>query len=167
MIDLMRYFAGEFTSVKSFVSNNFWNFDVEDNAYALMKSERDVIAFIHSTATQWRHKFQLEINFTRGALILAGILSGTKSYGQETLTVIRKEDDDNGNPKEQRTSYIKDNSWRDEIYEFADCVLNDKKVETGSSLDALNSMSLVYQIYTADSDWAQKFDIVLPNTENN
>ena len=33
MVDLLRYLCGEFTEVKSFISNDFWGFDVEDNGY--------------------------------------------------------------------------------------------------------------------------------------
>ncbi|MDC0233355.1 Gfo/Idh/MocA family oxidoreductase, partial [Pelagibacteraceae bacterium] len=33
LIDLMRYFVGDFNEVKSFVSNDYWKFDVEDNVY--------------------------------------------------------------------------------------------------------------------------------------
>ena len=76
MLDLMRLFAGEFEIVHSFVSNKFWNHDVEDNAYALMQTKKGVVGFIHSSATQWRHRFNLEINLERGSLILGGILSG-------------------------------------------------------------------------------------------
>ncbi len=159
MVDLMRLFAGEFTEYHSFVENSFWNYDVEDNAYALMKSEKGVIAFLHSTATEWRHRFNLEITLTEGTVILNGILSGTKSYGQETLKIVYRGPEDGGNPKEQTTSFIKDNSWKEEIDEFADCLVNDKKVLNGSSYDALKTMEMVYNIYLADPSWAEKFNI--------
>lgn len=159
MVDLMRAFAGDFTEVKSFVSNQYWNLDVEDNAYALMKTEAGRVAILHSTATQWRHQFKLELFFTEGALILSGILSGSKSYGQETLTVVYREDEANGNPREQTTNYIRDNSWKNEVDEFADCIINDKPVVIGSSHDALKSMELVYKIYAADETWRTKFDL--------
>lgn len=159
MVDLMRSFAGDFTDVKSFVSNTHWDLEVEDNAYALLRTDSGKIAILHSTATQWRHQFRLEIFLTKGALILSGILSGSKSYGQETLTVVFREDESNGNPREQTTTYIRDNSWRDEIFEFADCILAEKPVTIGSSFDALKSMQLVYKIYAADEDWRQKYDL--------
>jgi predicted dehydrogenase len=159
MVDLMRLFAGEFKEYHSFVENSFWNYDVEDNAYALMKSESGIVAFLHSTATEWRHRFNLEITLTKGTLILSGILSGSKSYGQETLKIVYRGDEDGGNPKEQFTSFIKDNSWRDEINEFADCIVNNKKTLHGSSQDALNTMEMVYGIYMADKTWTEKFDI--------
>ena len=40
MVDLMRLFAGDFHEIYSFVSNSRWKFDVEDNAYALMKTKK-------------------------------------------------------------------------------------------------------------------------------
>ena len=62
MVDLMRLFAGEFADIHSFVSNSFWHHDVEDNAYALMRTAGGVVAMLHSSATQWRHRFQLGDN---------------------------------------------------------------------------------------------------------
>jgi predicted dehydrogenase len=159
MVDLMRLFAGEFQDYHSFVRNDFWNYDVEDNAYALMKSRSGIVAFLHSTATEWRHRFQLDITMTQGTLVLSGILSGSKSYGQEMLKVVYRGDEDGGNPKEQTTSYIKDNSWADEIDEFAKCILNNERIVHGSSLDALRTMEMVYNIYLADPEWSKQFGI--------
>jgi predicted dehydrogenase len=160
MVDLMRLFAGEFTEVKSFVDNRYWGHDIEDNAYALMRTAGGAVAMMHSTATQWRHRFSLEITLERGALILSGILSGSKSYGAETLTVLWADpEDDSGDPKEQTTRYRKDPSWADEIAEFADAVLRGKKIEAGSSQDAWNTMQLVYRIYCADPEWQARWNL--------
>jgi len=38
-------------------SNSYWHHDVEDNAYALMRTADGVVAMLHSSATQWRHRF--------------------------------------------------------------------------------------------------------------
>jgi predicted dehydrogenase len=159
MVDLMRLYAGEFKEYHSFVENNFWNHDVEDNAYALMRTEGGIVAFLHSTATEWRHRFNLEITLTKGTIILSGILSGSKSYGQETLKVVYRGDEDGGNPREQLTTFIKDNSWRDEINEFADAIVNNSNILHGSSYDALKTMEMVYDIYLADKKWSEKFNI--------
>lgn len=160
MVDLMRLFAGEFEEVKSFVSNNFWNHDVEDNAYTLMRTKDGTVAMLHSTATQWRHRFNLDITLAKGAITLSGILSGSKSYGAETMTVAWADGaDDSGDPREQTTRYNRDNSWRDEIAEFAEAVLNDTPIVTGSSDDALKTMHLVYRIYCADPAWRARWDL--------
>jgi predicted dehydrogenase len=159
MVDLMRLYAGEFKDYHSFVKNDYWNYDVEDNAYALMRSEKGIVAFLHSTATEWRHRFNLDITLTKGSIILSGILSGTKSYGQESLRIIYRGESDGGNPREQTTTYIKDNSWAEEINEFADAILSNKPIVSGSSLDALRTMEMVFKIYLADHEWANKFKI--------
>jgi predicted dehydrogenase len=163
MVDLMRMFGGDFNEVHSFISNGHWGYDVEDNAYALMRTADGVVGMLNSSATQWRHRFHLDINLERGSLILGGILSGTKSYGAETLTVVRADpENDRGDPKEQITRYNRDPSWDEEINTFADCVLNDKPVPSGTSDDALRTMQLVFRIYYADAAWREAYDIPDP-----
>lgn len=159
MVDLMRLFAGDFKKIYSVVSNSFWNHDVEDNAYALMHGEDGVVAMFHSSATQWRHRFHLEITLEGGTLVLSGILSGTKSYGAETLTVAYSDEDGNGDPRERTIRYNKDNSWRDEIAEFAQLIVEDKPIVNGSSIEALKTMQLVYRIYCNDSEWRRKYNL--------
>lgn len=159
MVDLMLLFAGEFADVHSFVSNGYWNHDVEDNAYALMRTSNGVVAMLHSSATQWRHRFKLEMTFSQGMIVLSGILSGTKSYGAETIMVAYADKDDAGDPREVTTRYNRDNSWSDEIAEFADAVLNDKPILDGSSQDALKTMHLVYRIYCADPEWRARYNL--------
>ena len=159
MVDLMRCFGGDFTDVKSFVENSFWERDVEDNAYAIMRSDAGAVAMLHSSATQWRHMFSLVIGLTEGSLTLAGILTSTKSYGQETLTITYADDEANGNPREARTSYIHDNSWEREINDFAAHILGNTPVNIGNSEDALKTMELVYRIYSADDAWRTRFGI--------
>ena len=159
MVDLVRLFAGEFDEIHSFVSNDFWGHDVEDNAYALMRTADGKVAMLHSSATQWRHRFQLDITLDKGALILAGILSGSKSYGAETLTVAWAGDDDMGDPKEQTTRYNNDPSWADEIAEFAGAIHTDSPIVAGSSAEALKTMHLVYRIYCADPGWRARWGL--------
>ena len=164
MVDLMRLFAGEFVDVQSFVSNRHWGFDVEDNAYALMRTREGVVGMLHSSATQWRHRFHLDINLSGGSLILGGILSGSKTYGAETLTVVTADPDrDGGDPREQITRYNRDPSWDDEIAEFAKCIIQNDPVTSCSSNDALETMKLVYRIYYADPAWRVGYTISNPD----
>jgi predicted dehydrogenase len=164
MVELMRLFAGEFTEVHSFVSNNHWGYDVEDNAYALMRTADGVVGMLNSSATQWRHRFHLDVNLERGSIILGGILSGSKSYGAETLSIVTADsDNDNGDPKEQITYYNKDPSWDEEISAFVDAIDNDTQIISGSSDDALRTMKLVYKIYHADPAWRDAYQIPNPD----
>ena len=154
MLDMFRYFCGDFEEVKSFISNKYWKQDLEDNAYAIMRDKKGRVALIHSSATQWQHSFRLEITFKEGFLELSGILSGSKSYGEEKLLVVPKQEESvNGALSGNMTQFLEDNSWKDEIDEFADIIINDKPVVQGSSYDALKVMELVYKIYNADKSW--------------
>ena len=164
MMDLMRLFCGDFVEIKSFVSNDFWKHDVEDNAYALMKDSKGRISMINSSATQWKHKFSLEISLTMGYIELHGILSGSKSYGEEII-IIGKRDLNSSSGQMQKTTikFLNDNSWRDEISEFANCIIKDKSIRYGTSYDALQCMKLVNEIYYQDINWRNKFKIKKSN----
>ncbi|MDA9027206.1 Gfo/Idh/MocA family oxidoreductase [Gammaproteobacteria bacterium] len=159
MLDLMRYLSGEnFTDVFSIIDNAFWNFDVEDNAYVLMKSPKGLVAQLHSSATQWRHVFNLEITLERGSLILGGLLTGSKSYGDETLTLITSDPSkDKGMPKESTSKYNEDVSWDNEIKYFANSLADNTSIERGSINDALETMRLIETIYKADPIWKEKY----------
>jgi len=159
MLDLMRYLSGEnFTQVHSFIDNAFWNFDVEDNAYVLMKSANGLVAQLHSSATQWRHIFNLEITLEKGSLILSGLLTGSKSYGDEVLTVITSDPvEDKGTPREITSQYNEDVSWDNEIKYFADALINNTPIKRGSIDDAVETMKLIETIYKADPGWKEKY----------
>ena len=163
MVDLMRLFCGEFIEVKSFISNDFWNHDVEDNAYVLMKDKLGRVAMLNSSATQWQHKFSLEISLTQGHLELSGILSGSKSYGEERIVINRRDEESDEGQMESRTiKFLKDNSWRDEIFEFAEAVVRDRPITSGTSNEALETMKLVFKIYYNDVSWREQFNINNP-----
>ena len=163
MVDLMRLIAGEFVDVQSFISNGHWGYNVEDNAYALMRTEQGVVAMLNSSATQWRHQFSLDVNMQRGGVTLRGILSGSKSYGNETMTLVTADPDrDNGDPQEELFEYQDDPSWDREIAAFTQSILNNEPVQSGTSHDAYQTMKLVYKIYYADPLWRKQFKIEDP-----
>lgn len=163
MLDMMRLFCGEFKEVKSFISNEYWKHDVEDNAYAIMKDYKGRVVMLNSSATQWQHKFSMEISLTEGYIELSGILSGSKSYGEEKIVVGRRdEESDNGQMASRTIKFLQDNSWRDEIFEFAEAVIGNKSIESGTSNDALETMKLVFAIYYNDPEWRDKYQIKNP-----
>jgi predicted dehydrogenase len=157
MLDLFRLFAGEFDDVLSMVSQRFWSTDVEDNAFALLRGEREVVAALHSSSTHWKHTFLLDICLSEGHLALDGILSGTGSYGPETLRISRRQFEDEsyalGKPRQEVIYFDTDPSWKREVEEFIDCILNDSPVRVGTAQDAWKTMELVTRIYAADNSW--------------
>lgn len=157
MLDLFRLFAGEFEEVRSLVSSRFWSIDMEDNAFALLRAERGVVAALHSSSTHWKHTFLLDICMSEGHLTLDGILSGTGSYGPETLHISRRQFEDEayalGKPRQEVVYFDTDPSWGREVEEFIECVLSDEPVRVGTPRDAWKTMELVSRIYAADETW--------------
>ena len=159
MLDLIRYFSnGVFEEVYSCVDNNFWGHDVEDNAFALMRSKTGIVAQLHSSATQWRHSFQLDITLNKGSIILDGILSGSKSYGEEKLRLIKCEPrETNPELSEEEFKFDKDISWDSEISYFIDSVIHDTPILKSNVNDAMEILLLVERIYKSDKTWFKKF----------
>ena len=71
----------------------------------------------------------------------------------------RSGEGDVGSTCEEVTRYLVDHSWRLEVEEFADAVLNGKSLKHGNSSDALAVMNIVYSIYFSDVQWRESFDI--------
>jgi len=158
MVDLFRFLCGDFVEVKSMVCTAFWDIDVEDNAFALLRDEAGHVAMLHSSSTQWKHRFSLEIYLSDGYLSVNGLLSSTRSYGDETISVARKQFDDgfaHGKPREEIIYFDTDPSWELETADFLDCVVNDGPVVSGTSTDALKAMQLVFDIYKDDASFIE------------
>jgi predicted dehydrogenase len=151
MLDLFRFFCGDFEEVLGTTTTSLWNVPVEDNAFVLLRNRRGQVAMLHSTATSWKHTFRLEITLEKGYLVVSGLLSKTGSYGRETLLVGRKplrgEMVALGNPREELTYYDSDPSWDLEIQHLVDCIRDDRPVTRGTSLDALRVMEIVEEVY--------------------
>lgn len=157
MVDLFRLFCGEFDEVKSFVNRSFWSVEVEDNVFALLRNREGQIAMLHSSATQWKHKFLLDIYMERGYISISGILSSTMTYGTEKLKIARCVYDEEGyplpNPDEIINYYEDDHSWRLEIDEFVNSIFKDTPIHVGTCLEAYNTMLLIEKIYASDEKW--------------
>tara|TARA_B100001123_G_C15274423_1_gene1011594 strand:+ start:528 stop:1541 length:1014 start_codon:yes stop_codon:yes gene_type:complete len=154
LLDLIRFFCGEFKEIKGLVNNNFWKHDVEDNAYAVMRSKKGVVAMIHSTATQWQNQFRIEITLEKALIHLSGILSASKTYGQEKIEIQPKL---KKRKKKQLFKFKRDLSWKREIIEYINCLKRDRKIYNGTIYDAIEVMKMVESIYKSDNKWMKKF----------
>jgi len=150
MLDLFIMLGGDFDSVQADVSSCYWNLDIEDNVFAIYKnSKTGVVASLHSTMTQWRHLFSLEVFLEKGYMVLNGLKTSSGTYGDEILSIAKNrtiapaavwED-------EERITFETDNSWTSEINHFLNAIENDTPVPVGSSADALAVMKLIDQTY--------------------
>jgi len=154
MLDLFRFFCGDFQEVTGMLATTFWNVPVEDNAFVFLRNNRGQMAQLHSSATLWKHIFRLEIGLEGGYLIAQGLLSKTGSYGREHLVIGRRpRDNENvalGNPREETVYFDKDLSWDLQVIELIRCINKDLKVTDSSSLDALRVMEIIDMVYQQD-----------------
>jgi predicted dehydrogenase len=118
--------------------------------FAIYKnSKTGVVASLHSTMTQWRHLFSLEVFLEKGYMVLNGLKTSSGTYGDEILSIAKNrtiapaavwED-------EECITFETDNSWTSEINHFLNAIENDTPVPVGSSADALAVMKLIDQTY--------------------
>jgi predicted dehydrogenase len=143
LIDLSRWFLGDFTTVQGTAATYFWNQRVDDNAFLLLRTAKNQTAFLHASATEWKNTFSMEIYGKVGKLHIEG-LGG--SYGTEKLTWYRMTPE-MGPPETTAWEYpMADDSWSAEFAEFLDEIHARRKASRGLR-DALAALEVVKQIY--------------------
>ncbi len=85
LVDLARWLLGDFTTALGTVGTYYWKAQpFEDNAFAILRKADGRVAMLHSSLTEWRNLFSLEL-FGTDAYARAEGLGG--SYGLETATL--------------------------------------------------------------------------------
>lgn len=143
LIDLSRWFLGDFSSVQGFAHTCFWPMPVDDNAFLLLRTSRDQAAFLHVSCTEWKNMFSLEIYGTSGKVHVEG-LGG--SYGVERVTFYRMLPA-MGPPDAITWEYPQaDSSWALEFGEFLDDIRLQRPPQPGLS-DARAALAVVDETY--------------------
>jgi predicted dehydrogenase len=150
MLDLFLFLSGDFDVVKAEVSNLYWHMDVEDNAFVILKeTDTGKVASLHSTMSQWRHLFSLEIFLEKGYMVLNGLITSSMSYGEETLSIAKNRSTAPAATWQDEvvTKYVNNNSWRYEMDHFFDSIDEDKAITIGNSDDAYKLMCIIDKVY--------------------
>jgi predicted dehydrogenase len=143
VIDLARWFLGDFTDVQGVARTFFWNMPVDDNAFLILTTAQQKTAFLHVSCTEWKNLFSFEIYGRKGKLQIEG-LGG--NYGVERLSFYRMLPQ-MGPPETTIWEYpMADSSWQMEFREFL------RGIETGQSRvagvrDAYSALKIVESIY--------------------
>jgi predicted dehydrogenase len=146
LIDLSRWFLGDFPTVHGHVATFFWDWAVEDNGFAMLRTQSGQVAWLHASCTEWKNLFSFEIYGRVGKLHIQG-LGG--SYGLERLAWYRMLPE-MGPPETSIWEYPgEDRSWHLEFEHFTNAIAEKKQPE-GNLEDALAAMRIVESIY-ADS----------------
>lgn len=145
LVDLARWFLGEFTSVTAIVDTLFWPIrPLEDNAFVLYRTASGTIASIHSSLTHWTNVFQFEIFGTDAWCAVEGLGGG---YGTERAILSRR---DSSAPFSHEAVEFRgeDQSWKAEWDEFVAAV-RDQRTPLGDGMDGLIAMHCVLAAYRA------------------
>lgn len=143
LIDLARWFLGDFTEVSGYAHTYFWNMPVDDNAFLLLKTAQKQVAFLHASCTEWKNTFSLELYGRDGKLQVDG-LGG--SYGIERLTYYKMLPK-MGPPETTIWEYpMADDSWEIEMAEFVEDIRLARQPASGLK-DAIAVLEVVDKIY--------------------
>lgn len=143
LIDLSRWFLGDFVSVSGFAHTYFWRMPVDDNAFLLLRTRRDQTAFLHVSCTEWKNLFSLEIYGKEGKLHIEG-LGG--SYGVERLAFYKMLPE-MGPPETTIWEYPRgDESWALEFAEFLEDIRLDRTPSAGLA-DARAALAVVEEVH--------------------
>ena len=85
---------------------------------------------------------------------LSGILSGSKTYGNEKIEIQPKF------LKKKNNKIIKfknDLSWEREVKEYINSIKNNRRISNGNIYDAIEVMRMIDTIYRSDNTWRKKF----------
>src|SRR5262249_48145785 len=143
LIDLSRWFLGDFVSVDGHIGTYFWKMPVEDNGFLLLRTATGQVAWLHASCTEWKNLFCFELFGRDGKLQIDG-LGG--SYGTERLAYYRMQPQ-MGPPETTIWEYPgEDASWRDEFAHFVDCI-ETRRRPLGTLDDALAALDVVGRVY--------------------
>lgn len=145
LIDLARWFLGDFVHVGGSVHTYFWDMPVEDNGFLLLRTAQDQVAWLHASCTEWKNLFSFEI-YGRDAKLHVDGLGG--SYGVERLAYYRMLPQ-MGPPETTIWEYPgEDVSWRHEFQVFARAIQEHRAPDVGLR-DALAALEVVHKVYAS------------------
>jgi len=161
VVDLFRWFLGDFEEAFGYTPTCYWDMEVEDNAFALFSTTRGQNAVMHTSWTQWKNRFTFEVFGEAGYLLVDG-LGG--SYGTETLRIgkrrkflYEREMDSTvqymgGPPDEELIEFSgPDISWEGEWKEFVSAIRENRK-PLGNGDDGLEAMRMIEAVYRSSRE---------------
>ena len=143
LIDLARWFLGDFKIIEGHATTCFWNMPVDDNAFLSLRTARGQTAWLHVSCTEWKNLFSFEVYGRNTKLHIEG-LGG--SYGMEKLYHFQMKPE-MGPPDTRLYEFPgPDESWRIEMAEFEQDIQLKRKPDAGL-LAAKAALQIVETIY--------------------
>jgi predicted dehydrogenase len=143
LVDLSRWFLGDFNYVQGIAQTFYWQMPVDDNAFVLLRTPDRKVASLHCSCTEWKNLFSFEIFGRTGKLQVDGLGS---SYGVERLTYYKMLPQ-MGPPETTIWEYpMADTSWDIEFSEFLEDIRLTREPSPTLN-DAYEALRIVEQIY--------------------
>ena len=143
LIDLARWFLGDFPHVDGSIHTYFWDMAVEDNGFLMLRTETNQMAWLHASCTEWKNLFSFEIYGRDAKLHIEG-LGG--SYGVERLSYYKMLPQ-MGPPETTIWEYPgEDRSWRLEFEAFGRVVAGGPQ-SAATLQDAQAALRIVQRLY--------------------
>lgn len=145
LIDLARWFLGDFNNIQGSAETYFWDMPVDDNAFMLLKTPKKQTAFLHVSCTEWKNTFSFELYGKKGKLEISG-LGG--SYGVERLSFYQMLPE-MGPPQTTIWEYpMQDDSWAVEFNTFLEDIQHHRQPDP-TLWDAHQALMIVSSIAKA------------------
>lgn len=143
LIDLARWFLGDFASVQGHAATYFWDMKVDDNAFMSLRTSGGQTAWLQVSCTEWKNLFSFEI-YGRNAKIAIEGLGG--SYGVERLAFYKMLPE-MGPPDTTIFEYPRgDESWEIETRAFMDDIRVGREPAPGLK-EGIRTLEIVEEIY--------------------
>lgn len=143
LIDLARWFLGDFSEVDGWIPTYYWPVEVEDNCFLALRTGAGQMAWLHASWSEWKNCFSFEICGRDAKLEING-LGG--SYGTERLTLYKMLPE-LGPPETTSWEYpFPDRSWALELDEFVQAI-EQQRAPVGDIEDGLAMLRIVDRIY--------------------
>ena len=149
MLDLITDLMGDLDVVSAAIDCLKWKqADVEDNVFLHLRSKDDVPISVHSSMVHCKHTFKIEVGTDSAVIIIEGIKSSTRSYGDEIIHVNHNWQDnfvESYSKKENNKDFY---TLKEECEEFIMAIVDGLPLKNGTTEDAVRIMKLINDIYS-------------------
>ncbi len=143
LIDLSRWFLGNFSGIYGYLPRYFWPGSVEDNCFLMLTTNNGACAQLHAAWTEWKNMFSFELTGQFGKISIDG-LGG--SYGAEQVAFYRMLPQ-MGPPETTIWQFpFADRSWALEMDELIAAIRENRR-PMGDAWDAVENLKIIGRLY--------------------
>jgi predicted dehydrogenase len=148
--DLLNWFLGMPETAYCMTQTAMWPIaPLEDNAFGILRYRGGAIASLHTSWTQWKNLFSLEIFGRKGSLSIEGLAG---SYGDQRLTVAFRKPSGGAPDVAEEVFSGPDQTWAAEWDDFVSGIV-EERLYLGTPEDGIAAMATIDALYrSAQSD---------------